>query len=81
MWTAGHVDWQEASDMAAKYAAAYAALPVLKMDKRSVLDEAEANARLRLRLYWPSVERLAQAALVRNTLTSTEVGQIAAIDS
>ena len=78
--TAGQEDWELASSIAAKFAARFAALPNLKMNKASVLEEAEANARRYLRMHWPSVERLAQAATVRGTLTSMEVGQIAAID-
>jgi hypothetical protein len=47
--------------------------------RESVFREAEENARRWLKVYWPAVERVAQAAVHRRCLSSSEVAELAAI--
>jgi hypothetical protein len=49
-------------------------------DERAIFAEAEQHARDLLRAYWPAVERVAAAAILRGSLTSSEVAKISAIE-
>ena len=70
----GAVDFDRAKTAARKWG------ETMGGDEGAIFAEAEQHTRELLRAYWPAVERVAAAAILRGSLTSSEVAKISALE-